>query len=118
MRERKGWHPSKERKQFQIFAEDRDSLTRKGNKLVKLNRIPSYYLKALLRLMITNLWWHTVKRIKYLLLSRGIQTLPHTGKVESSRPWVLSESCDEKMAGTREPLKGLTKDLSWLRRKS
>lgn len=56
MRERKGWHPGKERKQFQIFVEDRESLNRKGNKLVKLNRIPSYYLKALLRLMITNLW--------------------------------------------------------------
>lgn len=56
MRERKGWHPGKEGKQFQIFAEDRESLNMKGNKLVKLNRIPSYYLKALLRLMITNLW--------------------------------------------------------------
>lgn len=52
-----------------------------------------------------------------MLLSGGIQPLPHTGKVESSRPWVLSESCGEKMAGTREPLKGLTKDLSWLKKK-
>ena len=94
MRERKRWHPGKEGKQFEIFAEDRESLNMKGNKLVKLNRIPSYYLKALLRLMITNLWCRTVRRIEYLLLSGGIQPLPHTGQVGASRPWVLAESCD------------------------
>ena len=45
------------RKRHEMKLErDRESLNRKGNKLVKLNRIPSYYLKALLRLMITNLW--------------------------------------------------------------
>ena len=68
--------------------------------------------------MITNLWCRTVRRIEYLLLSGGIQPLLHTGQVGAFRPWVLSESCDEKMAGTREPLKGLTKDLSWLRKKN